>query len=211
MTSTAVAIDRLRDASAKVSSHYVVDELGKILQLVPEARRAWHAGVSSWEGESDINSRSIGIEIGNPGHSYGYPDFPEPQIESAVALCRDIVARHRIRPDHVLGIPTWRRIASSTRARNSRGSGCIAPASAHGWHRRRSGPVRCFARRYRSGGRRIAGRASPLRLWHQATGIFDESTAAVVTAFQRHFRPDRVDGCADASTIQTLRALRGGL
>ena len=89
MTSTAVAIDRLRDLSAKVSSHYVVDEHGKIFQLVPEALRAWHAGVSSWEGERDINSRSIGIEIGNPGHSYDYPDFPEAQIERA--SCRERV------------------------------------------------------------------------------------------------------------------------
>src|SRR5712671_211194 len=80
MTSTAAAIERLCDPAAKVSSHYVVDEYGKVLQLVPEARRAWHAGESSWESVNDINSRSIGIEIANPGHGFGYPDFPQAQI-----------------------------------------------------------------------------------------------------------------------------------
>src|SRR5258708_13696650 len=76
MESTAAALERLCDPAAKVSSHYVIDEHGKITQLVPEARRAWHAGVSSWEGVADINSRSIGIEIGNVGPDPGYPDFP---------------------------------------------------------------------------------------------------------------------------------------
>ena len=92
----------VRRATAKVSSHYLVHEDGRIDQLVPEARRAWHAGVSSWDGETDINSRSIGIEIVNPGHEFGYPDFPEAQIDAVIALCRDIVARHTIRPDRVL-------------------------------------------------------------------------------------------------------------
>src|SRR5215813_4059478 len=101
MTCTAAAIDRLRDPAAKVSSHYVVDEQGCIIQLVPETRRAWHAGESSWQGATDINSRSIGIEIANPGHSYGYPDFPEAQIIAVIALCRDIVARRRIRAERV--------------------------------------------------------------------------------------------------------------
>ena len=77
LAQTAAAIERLCDPASKVSSHYVVDEHGDIIQLVPEARRAWHAGESSWEGVSDINSRSVGIEIVNPGHSFGYPDFPD--------------------------------------------------------------------------------------------------------------------------------------
>src|ERR1700674_3374662 len=102
MATTAAAIERLCDPSAKVSSHYVIDEHGEILQLVPEARRAWHAGLSSWEGVTDINSRAIGIEVGNPGHDFGYPDFPEPQIEAVIALSGDIVARHPIRADRVL-------------------------------------------------------------------------------------------------------------
>src|SRR5215510_9283687 len=102
MTSTAAAIGRLCDPASKVSSHYVVDEHGEILQLVAEARRAWHAGQSSWEGESDINSRSIGVEIANSGHGFGYPDFPQAQIAFVIALCHDVFTRHRIRADFVL-------------------------------------------------------------------------------------------------------------
>ena len=86
MACTCAAVERLCDPAAKVSSHYLVEEDGSILQMVPEVRRAWHAGKSSWEGVSDINSRSIGIEIANPGHSFGYPDFPEVQIAAVIAL-----------------------------------------------------------------------------------------------------------------------------
>src|SRR5712692_7614807 len=102
MSSTEAALDRLRDPDALVSSHYLVFEDGRVVQLVPEARRAWHAGQSSWEGVNDINSRSIGIEIGNAGHGHGYPDFPEPQIAAVIALCRDLMERHRFRADRVL-------------------------------------------------------------------------------------------------------------
>ena len=86
-----------------MSSHYLVYEDGRIDQLVAEARRAWHAGVASWKGATDINSRSIGIEIVNPGHDFGYRDFPDAQIDAVIALCRDIVARHGIAKARVLG------------------------------------------------------------------------------------------------------------
>jgi N-acetylmuramoyl-L-alanine amidase len=208
MTTTEIAIERLRDPVARVSSHYVVDEPGTILQLVPEARRAWHAGLSSWEGENDINSRSIGIEIGNPGHSYGYPDFPEAQIAAVVALCRDIVARRRIRPDHVL--------AHSDVAPQRK----CDPGEKFPWERLHRAGIGTWVAPapLRSGGALGPGDTGPgvaelqaaLRRWGygvEVTGTYDEITAAVVTAFQRHFRPDRVDGCADESTIDTLRAL----
>ena len=100
--STAAARACLCDPVAQVSSHYLIDESGEISQLVPEARRAWHAGVSSWEGETDINSRSIGIEISNCGHALGYTEFPDGQIDAVIALSRDIVRRHHIRADRVL-------------------------------------------------------------------------------------------------------------
>src|ERR1700749_4041939 len=96
------AVHRLCDPKARVSSHYVILESGSILQLVPEMKRAWHAGVSSWGGESDINARSIGIEICNPGHDFGYPDFPARQIAGTIALCRSILKRHIIRPENVV-------------------------------------------------------------------------------------------------------------
>jgi N-acetylmuramoyl-L-alanine amidase len=211
MTSIAAAIGRLCDPASKVSSHYVVDEDGKVLQLVPEARRAWHAGQSSWEGESDINSRSIGIEIANPGHSFGYPDFPQAQIAAVIALCHDIVARHRIRAGRVLahsdvapqrkldpgekfpwarlhrsGVGAW--IAPSAPSPISSGAGL--------------GPGDC--------GPAIADLQAALRDYGYgiaATGVYDELTQAVVTAFQRHFRTNCIDGRADRSTIETLQAL----
>lgn len=103
MMSGAAALDRLRDETAKVSAHYLVEENGEIYQLVPEARRAWHAGVGSWRGEIDINARSIGIEIVNPGHEFGYRDFPDCQIDGVISLLRAITKRHAIAPTHVLG------------------------------------------------------------------------------------------------------------
>ena len=168
MTSTAVAIERLCDPAAKVSSHYVAEESGNVLQLVPETRRAWHAGLSSWEGVSDVNARSIGIEIANPGHSYGYPDFPEAQIMAVIALCRDIVARHRIRADRVLAhsdVAPQRKLdpgekfpwaTAAPRRRRRLGRAVADPA------RRRA-----CARRQRRRCRRSAGRAPKLWLWHR--------------------------------------------
>jgi N-acetylmuramoyl-L-alanine amidase len=102
MRSAEAALKRLCDPDARVSAHYVVMENSDIYQLVLEEERAWHAGISSWEGETDINSRSIGIEIANPGHDFGYPDFPDAQIEAVTGLCRDILARRKIPPGRVL-------------------------------------------------------------------------------------------------------------
>ena len=102
VTTAAKAIDWLSRAESKVSAHYVIDDEGRITQLVAEAMRAWHAGLAAWAGESDINSASIGIEVHNPGHELGYPDFPQPQLAVVEALCRDIIARHSIRPERVL-------------------------------------------------------------------------------------------------------------
>ncbi|MEL7489309.1 MAG: N-acetylmuramoyl-L-alanine amidase [Pseudomonadota bacterium] len=97
------AIERLCDPAAKVSAHYVVEEDGRVFRLVAEENRAWHAGVSSWRGEADINARSVGVEIVNPGHEFGYRDFPSAQIEAVIALLKDIISRHDIAPNCVLG------------------------------------------------------------------------------------------------------------
>src|SRR5947207_12990061 len=96
------ALARLTDRQASVSCHYFVHEDGRIDQLVRETRRAWHAGLSSWKGATDINARSIGIEVANPGHEYGYRDFPGVQIDGLIALCRDIFTRHSVRRERVL-------------------------------------------------------------------------------------------------------------
>ncbi len=97
------ALDRLRHPESKVSCHYVIDEDGKIFSLVDESMRAWHAGIGYWRGETDINSASIGIEMVNPGHEWGYRAFPLPQMESAIILCHDIISRHQIKPEFILG------------------------------------------------------------------------------------------------------------
>src|SRR6185437_14636545 len=103
MPSAEAALNRLCDPTAKVSAHYAIDEEGTIYAMVPEDRRAWHAGISYWAGGRDINARSIGIELVNPGHEFGYRAFAEPQIASLITLCRDILARHAIPAWRVLG------------------------------------------------------------------------------------------------------------
>ncbi len=103
MQTAAEALSRLTDAASKVSAHYVVDEDGTIYALVAEEMRAYHAGVGAWKGETDLNARSIGIEIVNPGHEWGYRKFPERQIDSVIALIADIKTRHQISPKRVLG------------------------------------------------------------------------------------------------------------
>ncbi|HTP37837.1 MAG TPA: N-acetylmuramoyl-L-alanine amidase, partial [Methyloceanibacter sp.] len=102
MESAEAALDWLTREEAKVSCHYLVDEEGRIAQIVAEGERAWHAGQSLWAGETDLNSRSIGIEIHNPGHDFDYPDFPEAEMQAVEALCLDILGRHAIPPDRVL-------------------------------------------------------------------------------------------------------------
>ena len=103
MKTAEAALERLCDPAAKVSAHYTIDEDGTVYAHVPEARRAWHAGVSFWAGATDINSRSIGIELVNPGHEFGYRDFPDAQIAALITLCHGILLRHPIPSARVLG------------------------------------------------------------------------------------------------------------
>jgi N-acetylmuramoyl-L-alanine amidase len=205
--STAAALTCLCDPVAAVSSHYLIDESGEIYQLVPEAWRAWHAGVSSWEGETDINSRSIGIEISNGGHALGYTEFPDAQIDAVITLSRDIVHRHRIRADRVLAHSD---VAPARK---------IDPGEKFPWERlHRAGIGMWVAPKLPSTpalgpgdrGEAVADLQAALARYGfgiKPTGLYDESTAAVVTAFQRHFRKALVDGRADRSTIGALHAL----
>lgn len=103
MLSAEEALQRLCDPASKVSAHYLIDKQGQIFQLVDEAHRAWHAGVSSWEGETDINNGSIGIELDNGGHTHGPEPFPDEQIRSLLVLLKDLVDRHKIQPHRILG------------------------------------------------------------------------------------------------------------
>lgn len=206
------ALRWLIDPASQVSSHYLVHEDGRIVQLVREARRAWHAGRSSWAGETDMNSFSIGIEIANPGHDGGLPPFADKQIEAVIALCRDISARHRIVPQRVLAhsdIAPGRKIDPGERfpwdELHRQGVGhWVKPEAISGG--------RFFARG--DSGQPIEALRAMLAMYGYGISIepeFDEATENVVAAFQRHFRPARVDGVADSSTILTLRNLIAAL
>jgi N-acetylmuramoyl-L-alanine amidase len=209
MVDAKAALDRLCTPESEVSAHYLVFEDGRIVQCVKEAWRAWHAGVASWAGESDINSCSIGVEIANPGHDFGYPDFPRRQIAAVIALCRGIIVRR--------GIPADRVLAHSDVAPGRKRD----PGEKFPWQALHDSGVGQWTKPAP-----IVERGPQLKLGDNnndvrdlqlafadfgygvtLNGIFDETTHNVVTAFQRHFRPAKIDGIADDSTLRTLDAL----
>lgn len=198
----------LCNPESQVSSHYLVHEDGRIVQMVPEMRRAWHAGRSFWAGETDINSRSIGIEIANAGHPAGLPEYPQTQIDALIELCLECVQRH--------GIPAERVLAHSDVAPVRK----VDPGENFPWGRLAARGVGHWVEPAPLGGGRFfqAGdRGQPVEALQsmlsiygydiEITGEFCEKTTGVVAAFQRHFRPARVDGVADSSTIETLHKL----
>jgi N-acetylmuramoyl-L-alanine amidase len=187
MQSAAAALDRLCDPAAKVSAHYTIDEAGRVYAHVPEERRAWHAGRSFWAGEGDINACSIGIELVNPGHEFGYRPFAAPQIQSLVGLAKEIVGRHAIAAARILGHSD------------------VAPA-------RKDDPGELFP------WQRLAGEG--LGLWPRPATIargaedlprfgYDPSAPQekLILAFQRHFRPQKLDGVWDGECGQLLAGL----
>jgi N-acetylmuramoyl-L-alanine amidase len=212
MESEERALAWLCDPESAVSSHYFVFDDGRIVQLVDEQDRAWHAGQSSWKGVTDINSRSIGIEITNPGHEFGYRPFPDAQIAAVIGLCRDILGRHAIPPERVLAHSDiaplrkedpgeffpWKKLHDAGVGYWVEPDPIVAgPVFKAG---DRSGDVARLKRRFAKYGYPIA-----------ETDAFDEDTSAVVRAFQRHFRPALVDGIADGSTLRTLERLAAPL
>ncbi|MBX9741574.1 MAG: N-acetylmuramoyl-L-alanine amidase [Beijerinckiaceae bacterium] len=210
------ALDWLANPLSCVSAHYLIHEDGRIVQLVSEARRAWHAGAASWGGESDINSRSVGVEIVNLGHEADLPQFPLAQVEAVIALCRSIASRNGVRPERVLAhsdVAPGRKVDPGERFPWSK----LAKAGVGLWRPEAESPP--GARAYCEGdeGQPVRALQAMLALFGygvQITGVFDAQTRAVVEAFQRHWRTSRVDGIADGSTIATLRALieaRGAL
>jgi N-acetylmuramoyl-L-alanine amidase len=199
MTSAAAALDRLCDPAAEVSAHYLIAEDGTAWQLVEETRRAWHAGRGFWAGASNINDRSIGIELVNPGHEHGYRPFPEPQIAALERLCRAILARHPIAAERVLGhsdiaperktdpgeLFPWERLARA-------GIGL--------WPDFAAGDALADAGDIRAAQRRLARIGYDARL----TGRLDAATRAILTAFQRHWRPEDCAGGLDAETARRI-------
>ena len=197
MKTAAEALDRLCDPAAKVSAHYLIDEDGTVWRLVDELQRAWHAGVSSWRGRSDINAASIGIELVNPGHEFGYRPFPEPQMAALEELARAILARHPILPRHVLGHSD----VAPQRKQD--------PGELFNWPRLARGGIGIWP----DFGVDVAPPqdAAELRTALATIG-YDcppsaEAMAAVITAFQRHFRPARCDGIADSETRHRIAVL----
>jgi N-acetylmuramoyl-L-alanine amidase len=197
------AIERLCDPAAEVSSHYVVEEDGSILRLVPEERRAWHAGVSYWRGHTGLNGRSIGIEIVNPGHEFGYRDFPALQMAAVCDLCLSILSRYSIPARNVVahsdiapdrkedpgekfrwadlareGVGIWPHNISDS------GFGGAVPDTSM---------VRAKLRQI---GYRIA-----------SEGASDPAFTSALRAFQRHWRQEAVTGEADAGTMARLVAV----
>ncbi|MBV9549248.1 MAG: N-acetylmuramoyl-L-alanine amidase [Alphaproteobacteria bacterium] len=187
MTSGEAALKRLCDPAAKVSAHYTLDEGGTVYALVPEERRAWHAGVSHWAGATNINARSIGIELVNPGHEFGYRPFPEEQIAALITLCHSILVRHPIPSARVLGHSD------------------VAPA-------RKEDPGELFPwARLANAGIGLWPTSGDSNLKAGALARFgydpDAPLDKVITAFQRHFRPCRLDGVWDEECAALLHGL----
>ena len=201
------ALARLCDPAAKVSAHYLVEEDGRIFSLVPEERRAWHAGKSFWRGERDINARSIGVEVVNPGHEFGYRAFPDAQIAAVIDLLGEVRSHWSVDDERLLGhsdvapdrkedpgeLFPWKRLAQA-------GHGLwVEPAAAPGAPLAEGddGPG-VFA--LQAGLTRFGYDCAP-------GGRYDGATATIVRSFQRHWRPERVDGVADGETRARLIAL----
>ena len=198
------ALARLTDPAAKVSAHYTIDTGGTVYRHVPEERRAWQAGASFWAGEANVNGRSIGIELINPGHEFGYVPFADDQIAALIGLCRGILARHPIPPRRVLGhsdvaparktdpgeLFPWRRLAES-------GIGIWPNVS----------PPPCGEVDLRNADR-VGGFAANLaRFGYGVPPHVDVPLETVIAAFQRHFRPSCIDGVADSECAVLLENL----
>jgi N-acetylmuramoyl-L-alanine amidase len=187
MPSAQAALDRLCDPAAKVSAHYTIDEDGAVYSHVPEAHRAWHAGRSYWAGETDINARSIGIELVNPGHEFGYRAFVQTQIASLITLCHGILLRHPI--------PSWRVLGHSD----------VAPA-------RKDDPGELFPwTELAKAGIGLWPQAIASELGAEALTRYGYDPNApqdkVIAAFQRHFRPKKLDGLWDNECAGLLASL----
>jgi N-acetylmuramoyl-L-alanine amidase len=205
------ALARLRDPEAKVSAHYLIEEDGRVFALVPESRRAWHAGVSYWRGERNINAVSIGIEMVNPGHEWGYRAFPQVQVAALIALLSDIRTRWSIPDNRIVG-------HSDVAPARKQDPGELFPwktlaEAGHGlWVAPPPSPGAPLAKGDQGTGV-FALQAGFSRLGYDCppSGTYDDDTAVVVTAFQRHWRPAGVDGIADGETraclVQLLRAI----
>lgn len=183
------AIDLLKSPRAKVSAHYVVVEDGTVYSLVPEARRAWHAGISFWRGRRMLNDASIGIEIVNPGHEWGYRPFPAVQMQAVLELAQAIIARHGIEAHNV--------VAHSDIAPNRK----LDPGELFDWPWLAANGVGLWAEAFDPPGNLL----EDLGAIGYDTGLAKKD---VILAFQRHFLPNNLSGLADEPTTRRAAALR---
>ena len=202
MQTGAAALARMCDPASKVSAHYMIEEDGRVFRLVQEDRRAWHAGVSCWRGQRDVNARSIGIELVNPGHEFGYRDFPDRQIAALVVLAHGILDRNPIPPHNVVGH------SDVAPARKT------DPGERFPWRALAAAGIGLWPRPGASKGFELARAIEPAQRDFakigyaiEITGVPDEATRQVVTAFQRRFRQQRVDGVLDDETAALITAV----
>lgn len=186
MQTAAEATQRLCDPSAEVSAHYVVDTNGATVQLVEEAERAWHAGKSFWAGETDINSTSIGIEIVNPGHEFGYVPFPPEQISAMIKLCQEILSRHAIPSHHVLAHSDIAPVRK------------MDPGELFPWGELAAAGVGLWPAQKTADEKRRTENALT------EYGYDISNLPAAITAFQRHFRPEKINGEWDSECATKL-------
>jgi N-acetylmuramoyl-L-alanine amidase len=198
MRTAAEAIDRLCDPAAKVSAHYVVEEDGTIWRLVDESRRAWHAGVSFWQGTENVNAVSIGIELVNPGHEWGYRAFPDRQMAALEALAREILNRHPIPADRIVGHSDVAPLRKQD------------PGELFDWRRLARAGIGLWPTEAALAPKDVAAAQAMLGLIGYrvpGSGALDDETRQVLIALQRRFRPARVDGGLDDETALRLAAV----
>ena len=192
------ALDRMCNPTAEVSAHYLIDEKGQIFQLISEDKRAWHAGISSWRNNSDINDRSIGIELANPGHEFGYQNFPKPQIDKLIELAKDIIKRHPIPARNIIGHSD----AAPTRKKD--------PGELFDWHTLALNGVGYWPKtneQNTTGQINVSNFESAL----QEYGYDTTNLKATIVAFQRHFLPKICNGQPNKEMFEMLENLISGL
>ncbi len=191
METAAAALEKMIDPESKVSAHYMIDEDGQVTALVAEESRAWHAGESFWRGETDVNGRSVGIELVNPGHEFGYREFPDAQMAALESLAKEILARHPIEAQNVVGHSD---VAPGRKT---------DPGELFDW----PGLAAAGIGLWPTDARPLDAEPGEVQGWLRDYGYDTADEARAVTAFQRHFRPENVDGSADPETAGRLRAL----
>jgi len=211
MKTGAAAIKRLCDPAAKVSAHYAVEDDGQIFQLVDESKRAWHAGVSEWQGESNINSASIGIEIVNGGHDFlggdgQLPPFPDVQINALIPLCKDIMSRHENLT--VLGHSDIAPARKIDPGEHFPWQG-LAAAGIGYWPEISAQDSRLlFELGSRDRGVAIVQRGlAHIGYCARVTGVMDDNTVQITQALQRRYRPHKIDGLIDVETMEIIKTL----